>query len=243
MPITPERGSYTPRHTPMSTQDQPSSKNASPAPLRYATLIICAGVAVSTLPWIWMALGKFGGFAWGMFGFELVLLLGCLLTMLVSVGKVRVDHAYPLAIACLIGTILVGAVFGIHVDARAVVGDDPQIGPWINRTLLFRFGAIGVLSLLATLDVYRRDPRSWSLALRSVLFLIPVIAALGWMKFKGMPTVADASGEPSPIRMILFLLGGLALGILFSIGGHLLIRSYEIALPEPEPEKNTNTPS
>ncbi len=226
----------------MSTPEQ-SSPNTSPALLRSATLIVCAIVALTTLPWIWMSMGRFGGFAWGMFGFELILLIGCLMTILAALGKVRVGDAFPMAITCLLGTILVGAVFGIHVDARAVVGDNPQIGPWINRTLLFRFGAIGMLGLLATLDVYRRDPRSWSLVLRSILFLIPVIAALGWARFKGMPTVADATGEPSPVRMILFLIGGLALGILFSVGGHLLIRSYEIALPEAEPEKNTNNPS
>ncbi len=221
----------------MSIHDQSSLKNASPVLLRYATLVVCVLVAVSTLPWIWMAFGKFGGFAWGMFGFELILLFGCLMTIWVSLGKIQVGKAFPMAVACLIGTILVGVVFGIHVDARAVVGDNPQVGPWINRTLLFRFGAIGVLSLLATLDVYRRDTRSWSLVLRSILFLAPVMAVLGWMKLKGMPAVADASGEPSPIRMILILLGGLILGVLFSIGGHLLIRSYEIAIPEEEPEK------
>jgi len=189
-------------------------------------------VALSSLPWLFMAVGQFGGFAWGLFGFELIMLLGCIMTLLVCIGKVRVENAFPVAIACLVGTILVGMVFGIYVDARALVGDNPDIYPWINRTLMFRFAAIASLSLLATLDVYRRDARSWGLIARSVVFMLPVLGALAWIKFKGLPVVSGGSGDPKPIAMIIILLGGLILGILFSIAGHFLIRSFEIALPE-----------
>lgn len=179
-----------------------------------------------------MAIGKFGGFAWGLFGFELIVLAGCLTTILVCLGKVRVGVALPLAIACLAGTLLVDMVFAIHVDARAVVGDDPSIGPWINRTIYFRFAAIGLLSLIATLDVYRRDARAWGMFIRAAIFIIPVLAVLGWVKIKGLPISSTNSGEPSPVAMIVLLLGGLIIGILFSIGGHFFIRSFEVALAD-----------
>ena len=206
--------------------------NNSPAHIRFAVLAICALTALTTLPWIFMAVGKFGGFAWGLFGFELIVLLGCLMTMLVCVGKVRVGMSMPMAIACLVGTILVAVVFGLYVDARAVVGDNPGVFPWIKNTILLRLAAMAGLGLLATLDVYRRDPRSWGLMIRSVIFFVPVFAVLGWLKVAGIPTIENSSGELSPLKMVIFLLSGLIFGILFSIGGHFLIRSYEIALPE-----------
>src|SRR5690606_38568308 len=148
-------------------------------------------VAISALPWMWMSISKFGGFAWGIFGFEMIVLLGAIMTMLVCIGKVRVGSAFPLALLCLSGTILVGAVFGLHVDARAVVGDNPEIQPWINRTILVRLGSIALFTLVATLDVYRRDARSWGLVVRSAAFLIPVIATLAWIKVKGLPEIAS----------------------------------------------------
>jgi len=207
-----------------------------------AVLLTSAIVAISTLPWIWMSITEFNAFAWGLFGFEFVVLLGCLATILVCLGKIRVELNLPLAIACLIGTILVGAVFGIHVDARAIVGDNPSIAPWINRTLYFRIMIIALLSLMAVLDVYRRDARSWGLILRAALFLAPVFVLIGWIKLKGMPGVASPSGDLSPTRMVILLLSGLLVGILLSIGGHFLIRSFEISLPESEPDQPGKKP-
>jgi len=215
----------------MAKQDQ-SNPNESSGVISNAVLSISAVTAITTLPWIWMSIGQFGGFAWGVFGFELIILIGCLMTMLASIGKVRVGLAFPMSITCLVGTLLVGAVFGIHVDARNVVGPNPDIAPWVNRTLMFRLIIIMFLSLIATLDVYRRDSRSWGLVLRSVIFLVPVLICLGWIKARGMPSISDSSGELSPILMIVVLLIGLTLGILLSIGGHFLIRAFEIAIPE-----------
>lgn len=216
----------------MTIADQ-SKSSQTPKVFAALTLIVSAIVALSALPWMWMSISKFGGFAWGIFGFEMLVLFGCIMTMLVCVGKVRVGAAFPLALLCLSGTILVGAVFGLYVDARAVVGDNPDIQPWINRTILARFSAIALFTLVATLDVYRRDARSWGLVLRSAVFMLPVIATIGWIRVRGLPEIASESGELSPLRMILVLLVGLVVGILFSIGGHFLIRSFEIAIPEP----------
>lgn len=223
----------------MTSSTHNTISSSTPKLISTLAMVLCVICAISTLPWLWMATGRFGGFAWGLFGFELVVLLGCVMTLAVCMGKVRVGGGFPMAILCLIGTLLVGAVFGIHVDARAVVGDDPQIQPWISKTLMFRLGLMAALSLLATLDIYRRDARSWGLVIRSALFLAPVLAVLGWIQRSGMPAMADSSGELSPSRMIGLLLGGLIFGILLSIGGHFLIRSYEIAIPETDPESGT----
>jgi len=226
----------------MNNTPNPTEPSPTPKPILLAVMGLCALVGASTLPWMYLGSFKFGGFAWGVFGFELILLFGCLMTILVTMGRVRVQGALPMAIACLAGTILVGAVFGIHVDARALIDENPTFQPWVNRTLLFRLGSMGLLSMLATLDVYRRDGRSWGLVIRALVFAAPVFAALAWIRANGLPTASSAGtlgASPSPVNMIVILLGGLILGVLFSIAGHFLIRSFEVALPDQNavPEK------
>ncbi|MGV6814436.1 MAG: hypothetical protein ACWA5W_05415 [Phycisphaerales bacterium] len=212
---------------------------STPVMINWALRAICALVALTTLPWMWLAIGHFGGFAWGLFGFELLVLLGSIMTLMVTFGKVQVTSYLPMAIACLIGTLLVSAVFGLFVDAKSVAADDPIITPWIVRTLSFRLLMIALLSVIAAIDVYRRNPRSWGLALRGVLFLIPVLAVGAWVNLNGLPSTTNAAGEPSPVGMIIILLSGLGLGVLFSIAGHLLIRSFEVGFEAPTPEKTT----
>ncbi len=206
----------------------------SPAAIRYATTLLCVLIALSTLPWLWMSLGRFGGFAWGLFGYELIVLLGAVMTALVCLRVVRVGGALPLAIACLAGTILLSVIFGLYLDARNKTGGThPRTLVWVYRTMFFDAGMIVLLAMLATLDVYRRNARSWGLMLRAAAFLLPVVATLAWVRFAGGPSVASADGEMNPMKMVLVMLVGLVLGILFSVGGHFLIRSYEVAVPDP----------
>lgn len=208
-----------------------------PAILRISTALIALVAALSSVPWMVMSLSKFGGFAWGLFGFELMVCLGAITTILVAMGRIRVGGAFPLALLCFIGTILVASVFGIHVAARSAIADNhPTIQPWVNRTLVLHLAMIGALSVIATLDVYRRDKRSWGMLLRSLPFVLPLLAAMGYFARSGVPAITDANGEMSIFRMLSFIVGGLTLGILMSVGGHFVIRSFEVALPEDLPE-------
>lgn len=204
-----------------------------PALLRSAGALLSVLGALIALPWLYLAMGRFGGFAWGLFGFELLVLTGAVLTLLVSIQRIKVGGAYPLALLCFAGTLVVASVFAIHVDARSLIGDNhPSIAPWVNRTLLLHLLLIAGLATVAMLDVYRRDRRSWGLALRSAVLLIPVIALVLYARRAGWLTLEDSSGELSSVRMVVLILGGIVLGILASVGGHLFIRSFEIALPE-----------
>lgn len=211
----------------------PTNHAQTPAPLRVAAAVLSAVAALSTLPWLYLSIGRFGGFAWGLFGFELLVLLGAIMTIMVCRGKIRVAGAFPMAIACFAGTILVASVFGIYVDARNVVGENnPTIQPWVMRTLMLYLAIIGALSLIAMLDVFRRTPRSLAFALRSAIFLVPLLVLGIYINAQGVPTITDSSGELSIVRMLLMLVAGLFVCILLSVGGHLLIRSFEVALPE-----------
>lgn len=216
----------------MSDQSQ-INQSQTPTLLRLSTLALCVLAAISALPWLYLSLGRFGGFAWGLFGFELIVLLGALMTSMVCLGKVRVAGAFPLAVACFAGTLLVVSVFGIYVDARNVVGDsNPTIQPWVKRTLLLYIAIVAGLSLIATLDVYRRSARSLGLAMRAAIFLLPLIVLGVYFKSQGLPSMSNSAGELSIVRMLSMIVGGLFVGILLSIGGHLLIRSFEVAVPE-----------
>lgn len=213
--------------------------NTTPAIYRLSTALICVVAALSALPWMFMSFGKFGGFAWGLFGFELMVVLGAVMTLLVCFGRIKVDNAFPLAVLCFVGVLIVASVFGIYVDARNVVGSNhPDVQPWVMRTLMLYIALIAGLSVIATLDVYRRSSRSWGMLLRSIPFVIPVVAAAVYFQRTGFPAVTDASGEMSIVRMLLFIVGGLVLGILISVGGHFLIRSFEVALPEKNDVEN-----
>lgn len=215
------------------TQPDQTTCESTPTGLRMLALLLSVVAGLSTLPWMYLAIGRFGGFAWGLFGFEVIVLLGSLMTVLVATGRVRVGSAFPMAMACMAGTLLVASVFGIHVDARNVVGSNhPGIAPWVNRTLMLYLALISGYSLIAMLDVYRRTARSWGLVLRATIFLIPVIAVVVYVRSRGMPEITDGAGDLSVVSMIAVILGGLFFGILLSVGGHFLIRSFEVALPE-----------
>ena len=207
--------------------------------LRNAAAGLSVLAIISAIPWMYLSMGHFGGFAWGLFGFELLVCLGGLMTISVAFKRVDVGGAFPLAMACYAGTLLVAAVFGIYVDAKNVIGSNhPSYVPWVNRTVFLYLGVISLLALIAMLDVYRRNSSSWELVIRSAIFLVPVIAVLGFFQQRGFPAITDASGELSAVRMIAVILGGLFVGILMSVGGHFLIRSFEVALPENLPPEN-----
>ena len=217
------------------TTPNPDQRVSESTPKGLCTLAMLLSLiaGLSALPWMYLAIGRFGGFAWGLFGFEFIVLLGAIMTIFVAIGRVRVGAAFPMAMACMGGTLLVTSVFGIHVDARNVVGTNhPDIAPWVNRTLMLYLALIAGFSLLAMLDVYRRTAQAWGLVLRAAMFLIPVLAVLVYVRSRGMPSITDASGELSVVSMIGVILGGLFFGILLSVGGHFLIRSFEVAMPE-----------
>ena len=225
----------------MSNDPSPAtdhSTDQTPGLFRMATMLLCVVAAVSALPWMYLSIGTFGGFAWGLFGFEFLVLLGAITTMLVCMGKINVGGAFPLAVLCFIGTLLVASVFGLYVDARSVVGDNPTYQPWVMRTLMLYLLLIAGLSVVATLDVYRRNAKSWSMVMLAAPFMVPVVAAGVYFQRAGFPEVTNADGEMRIVRMLLVIVGGLILGILMSVGGNFLIRSFEVALPEKNPAEN-----
>lgn len=215
-----------------------------PGIIRTLVLVTSVILGLSALPGIFLSIGTFGGFAWGMMGFEAVTLLAAIFGVLIGLGRFR--DGFGLALACLAGVVLVALVFGIHVDARTKIADDPDFRPWVNRMLMLRVLAVFAYAFCASAGVFARNPKCWGTAIKGIACLLPV-AAIGaaYMKF-GLPFEGDGSGQPNAPRVISVLVAGLLLIILISAGGHLLIRAYEQGRPKndaPEADRDAKTAS
>lgn len=215
-----------------------------PRSIRLLVIVTSVVLGLSALPGLYLSIGEFSGFAWALFGFELVTLLAAVFGILTGLGKFR--DGFGLALACLAGAVLLALVFGIHVDARTKIADDPTFRPWVNRMLLLRVLIVFGYSFCASAGVFARNPKCWGAAVKGLLCLLPV-AALGgaYMKF-GLPFAGDGSGQPNALRVIFVLAIGLLMIILISAGGHLLIRAYEFGRPEndaPAPDPDAKTAS
>ncbi len=206
-----------------------------PKCVRFGVILVSVVVGLSALPGMYLATGHLGGFAWGIFGFEALTILAAVFGVLVGLGKFR--DGFALALACLAGTILVAAVFGIRVDARPKIGDDPTLQPWINRMLALRMAVVFGYAALASLAVFARDRRCWVSAMRSMACLIPAALIAGGVFRFGLPFGGEAgSSEPNAARVISFLVIAMAVGGLVSVGGHLMIRAFEFGRLENETE-------
>ena len=81
---------------------------------RLAVALLGILVALSALPWSYYSLNHFGGFNWGLLGFELVTLLAGIFGILFGLGKFR--SGWAIGVTAIAGAILVAMVFGIYVD-------------------------------------------------------------------------------------------------------------------------------
>jgi len=215
-----------------------------PKSIRLLAIVISVVLGLSVLPGLYLSISEFGGFAWGLFGFEVVTLLAAIFGVLIGIGKFR--DGFGLALAGLAGAVLLALVFGIYVDARTKIADDPTFRPWVNRMLMLRVLIVFGYSFCASVAVFARNPKSWGAAMKGLACLLPVAALAGaYIKF-GLPFAGDGSGQPNALRVIFVLATGLLMIVLISAGGHLLIRAYEFGRPEndaPAPDPDAKTAS
>ncbi len=215
-----------------------ATENPIPLPaksIRSAVLVLSLITAMSAIPGIYLGIGSFGGFAWGMFGFEALVLCSSILGILLGLGKIT--DGFALAVLCIVGTMVVGAVFGIHFDARTKIADNATFVPWVNRMLLIRLVLIAGFASCASVAVFSRDARCWKSAFMGVAFLAPVLVSVVLLRRFGFPFSGGQDAEPGALSVISFLLIALVLGIMISAGGHFLIRAFEIGQPGKSPAK------
>lgn len=206
-----------------------------PAICRLGVGILGILVALSALPWIWFSINHFGGFDWGLFGFELLTVLSGIFAILLGLGKFK--EGWGIGVTSIAGSILVALVFGLYIDFwMAKRTDFPDLYPLAKYTLMGRAVIIAALFAFASIAVFARDSKSISYIVKAALCAAPIAAVGAMMHFNIGPGVwinnslAGGSGTGA-LQSILALVLGLLFIILISAAGHLLIRAYECGRP------------
>lgn len=197
--------------------------------LRLAVLVASGVAGLSALPWIWFSLGRFGGFDWGLFGFEVMTLVAGVFGVLMGLGKFR--WGWGIGVTALGGSILVSLVFGLFVGFifSKRVESFPELATLTDVTLYLRVGVIGVLGAAASLAVFARSPKSWGYVLGSAAVGVPLVVAAGLIRKDIGPGawVNNLLGSSGPVAGVTLLSVGLVGIVMVSISAHLLIRAYE----------------
>lgn len=194
--------------------------------LRTLALICSIGVAVSVVPVLYVTLLAGPAKLWFSTLFELIVLAAAGVGVLAGLGRYR--NAWGLSLACVAGTLVVGAVFA-SVEIRANFRDDPTIGRLILPGAGFRLAMAGAIASLGSIAVWNRDRASWRLVFRAFLVMLPVFLFAAWYASgrAGVLQAPMSSPGAEAIRTTLLVIAGLVGVGLVSVGGHLLIRSYE----------------
>jgi hypothetical protein len=184
-------------------------------------------LGISTLPVLWLAV--FGGDAvlWFSSIFELLVLGAAVIGLLAGLGRFR--EGWGLALACVAGTALVVGVF-TFVELRANFNSHPSYAGLLKPYLATRFGFALGFALLASLAVFSRNRACWAALAKGLIVLAPAGGILAWIGVSGGAFLGATRATPGAeaARILILCLGGLVLVGLISVGGHLLIRAYEL---------------
>ncbi len=220
----------------MPTNSQMPQLPPPPTLCRLGTGLLGLVIILSTLPWIWFSLGHFGGFDWGLFGFELITALAGFYAILLGMGKFQ--QGWAIGVTAIAGSILVALVFGLYVGfVMAKQTDFPSLYPLAKYTLLGRTAIIAALFTLASIAVFTRNTKSIALLIKAAASAAPVAIVAALMHYDTGPgawintTLQTASGTGG-LQATLALILGLLFIILVSAAGHLLIRAYETGRPQ-----------
>jgi hypothetical protein len=215
-----------------------------PALCKLAVGLLGILIALSALPWIYFSLSKFGGFAWGLFGFELLTALAGVFAILLALGKYK--QGWAIGITAIAGAILVALVFGLYIDFwMARKTDFPDVYTLAKYTLAGRAAIVAALFALASIAVFTRNIQSLSYIVKAVLCAIPVVIVAGLMKYNIGPgnwinSTLNPTGGNGAASAVLVISLGLLFIVLISAAGHLLIRAYECGRPhqqQPQPSE------
>lgn len=188
------------------------------APMKLMTTLLGGAIIVASLVLLVMCVIT-TPFAWVLFGFEAINLIAGVFALVLGLR----GRADALALACLGGTVFVGATLGYMGTNPPTIGDMPLIGWTLAR--LAMAGGLGVLAVLLTLQA---DRSAWGRLIKGVILGLPVVGVLGAMslgRIRG-PVTDLAMGLPPVVQtlgaVVLFLVGV----VLISSSVHLTISAF-----------------
>lgn len=210
-----------------------------PAIARWGTMVLSAVLGLSALAGLWLALVAGESTLWFSTIFELLTLAAAAIGILAAIGRFR--DGWALSLACVAGTTLVCAVFAF-VELRANFNNDPSYAGLMKPYLGFRLALAAGFGGLASLAVFSRNPACWGAFIKGMIVLAPAVAVLGWIGLRGGAFLGATRSTPGAeaARILMLCFGGLVLIGLISVGGHLLIRAYELGrapADRPDPSK------
>jgi hypothetical protein len=171
---------------------------------------------------LWISTLGTGQVLWISTGFTLLAILAAGFAIAVGLGKFA--PGFGMASLCIGGTILVASGFAM-IDLRPNLGGTPSLA----RFVLPWMGVQAALSMIIVAAggaaVLMRKPATWRTLILGVLFLAAAAGTLIGGMFAWRLIPEDEAGRV--IALGLLLVGGLVIGILLSVGGHLVIRAFE----------------
>ena len=202
-----------------------------PGPARWAALGLSAALAISVPPVLFVTLIRGDAVLWFSSIFELLVLAAAVSGIASGLG--RFVNGWALSLACVAGTVLVCAVFAF-LEIRANFGSEPDVAGLIKPYLALRLALAAAIAGVASAAVFSRNRACWIALAKGLLVLVPPVAIVAWYVATGGGFLGATRPTPGgeAARLILLTLGGLILVGFVSVGGHLLIRAYELGRPE-----------
>lgn len=168
-------------------------------------------------------------------GFELVATVAGLLLIIFGLGRFRVGPA--MALVCLAGTILAASALGWQAASRNLVGRS------LTPLLGVRAGTSLVVLAAAAWLVLSRDRRALLVFAKGLITTLAALAITG--AFLYGPTRAMIQRVMDLHTMVAFavaIFSFLIVCVLLAIGGHLIIRAFELGRLEDKPRPRPAAP-
>lgn len=193
-----------------------------PAISRIPVLLAGTLAAIASAAGLWIATLGTGQILWISAGFTILALLASGFAIAAGLGKFA--PGFGMATLCIGGTILVASGFAM-IDLRPNLGGTPALARFILPWTGVQSAAAMIIIAAGGAAVLMRRPRTWRTLILGILFLAAAAGTLigGVLAWKLIP-----EGEAGRvIGLAVLLVGGLVIGILLSVGGHLVIRAFE----------------
>lgn len=213
--------------TQTTTADPATHLPPPPALARWATLALSVILGVSALPVLWLTVIGGDAVLWFSSAFELLILAAAAVGVLAGLGRFR--DGWALALACAAGTCLVVGVFAF-IELRANFNSNPSYAGLLKPYLAARLGMAAGFGLLASLAVFSRNKACWHALIKGLVILTPALGVIAWLATRGGAFLGATRATPGAeaARILMLCLGGLVLIGLISVGGHMIIRAFEL---------------
>lgn len=209
-------------------QATPPDADSLPPPMaaiwRTPILVASAAMACTNVAGAIFALRASPEPLWGWFGFEFVMLVASVFGVLLGLGKFR--EGPGIAAACIAGAWFVGTGMG-RIQAFPAPSQ-VLTDPWF----LARLGGAAIVAGAGAATVLSRNPGSFRKVAAGGAMLVVVLAgAAFWMKTGGLWLGTQQDGAIDVLRKAILSTLVIGAGVLFCIGGHLVIAAFQMGVP------------